>query len=56
MTSLHGFHKIYKHISERHESQIHSHTSNENLAIAIYGLHTKMTSSTPLTGSLKKIT
>ena len=29
-----------KQLSERYESQVPSHTSNENLAIAIYGLNT----------------
>ena len=39
MTSLHGF-KMDKQLSERYESQVPSHTSNENLAIAIYDSNT----------------
>ena len=32
--------KMDKQLSKRYESQVPSHTSNENLAIAIYGLNT----------------
>ena len=39
--------KMDKQLSERYESQVPSHTTNENLAIAIYGLNTNNGNRTP---------